>query len=363
MLTLHNIGIQYGSTHIVHNVDLQLKAGEIGCLLGASGSGKTSILRAIAGFVPVCEGEIHIRQQCVASTNENTPPEQRKVAMMFQDLALFPHLNVAQNIAFGLSELSAQEQQQRVKDMLQLVSLPDMETRALHELSGGQQQRVALARALAPKPDMLLLDEPFSSLDTELRQQLVVQVRSILKKEQVTALLVTHDQQEAFAFADRIAIVDQGKIQQWDTPNNLYHHPQSKAVASFIGKNSFIPAHVSHQSDKEAVLTTVLGDIKTTTQAGWTKGDELELLVRPDDIQISELPTQPAPNTPPASDSIVATIVSATFLGAVHQYQLYIPTLPHPIIAQTKYGLAVQEGDSVTIQLNPTLPITFPIVG
>ena len=344
MLKLHDIGICYGDTQIVQNVEMQLEAGEIGCLLGASGSGKTSILRAIAGFVSLAEGEIHIRNECVSSKTTDMPPEQRKVAMMFQDLALFPHLNVFENIAFGLSGLSANEQQQRVHEMLQLVSMAGMEQRGLHELSGGQQQRVALARALAPKPDMLLLDEPFSSLDTELRQQLAVQMRDILKKEQVTALLVTHDQQEAFAFADRIAIIHQGALLQWDTPYNLYHQPQSRPVAAFIGTSSFIPAAVKTTSETECILNSVFGDIKVNRQDEWQEGQTVELLLRPDDIQI-------LPVGATAELNSTATVISTTFQGAINQYQLKLAGTEQSITVHASHESMHKVGDKVNVGL------------
>lgn len=352
MLKLHNIGIHYGETQIVHNVDMQLEPGEIGCLLGASGSGKTSILRAVAGFVPLSAGEIHIRNECVSSPTTNMPPEQRKVAMMFQDLALFPHLNVAENIAFGLSGLSAKEQPQRVTEMLQLVSLQGMEQRGLHELSGGQQQRVALARALAPKPDMILLDEPFSSLDTELRQQLTVQMREILKKERVTALLVTHDQQEAFAFADKIAIIHQGELLQWDTPYHLYHQPKSRPVAAFIGTSNFIPATIMTTNDAQCALKTAFGVLTIAKQPNWQEGQTVELLLRPDDVQLLSEGEK-------AELSTDATVTSVTFLGASNQYQLKLSNTEQAIVVNGSHESLHRVGDKVQVGLISTTLSAF----
>lgn len=350
MLNLHQVAIRYGNTDIVTDISLQLRAGESGCLLGASGSGKTSILRAIAGFVEIANGSITVRGHEVATSRRSVAPEKRKVAMMFQDLALFPHLNVAENIAFGLNKWAAHERKQRVDEMLALVALPDVHKRGLHELSGGQQQRVALARALAPKPDMLLLDEPFSSLDTELRQQLVVQVRQICKKEKVTALLVTHDQQEAFAFGDRIAVLHQGQLQQWDTPWNLYHQPANKNVAGFFGKNSFIPATIANIEMDRATLTTSLGEVNIQTQPGWQKGQYMELLVRPDDLSM-------VPNNEPRT--VAAKVGAVTFMGAHNHYHLHPHKTSLEVIAQATHEHHYQIDDEVYLRLQPKHNIAF----
>lgn len=350
MLNLHHVTIRYGANTIVNDISLALRAGESGCLLGASGSGKTSILRAIAGFVDISHGSITVRGHEVATAQRSEAPEKRKVAMMFQDLALFPHLNVAENIAFGLNRWSAHERKQRVDEMLALVSLPDIHQRSLHELSGGQQQRVALARALAPKPDMLLLDEPFSSLDTELRQQLVVQVRQICKQEKVTALLVTHDQQEAFAFGDRIAVLHDGRLQQWDTPWNLYHLPVNKVVAGFFGNSSFIPATIADVEMGRATLTTSLGEVNIQSRPEWQKGQYLELLVRPDDLTM-------VPNNEPRTVS--AKVDSMAFMGAYNHYQLTPHKTNLTVTAQASHEHHFQIYDEVFLRLEPNHNIAF----
>ena len=206
-LQLDKIHISFGAAHIVNGVSLQLEQGEIGCLLGPSGCGKTTLLRAIAGFQSLQVGSISIDNNTVSESNKTVPPEQRGVGMVFQDFALFPHLNVADNISFGMRKASSTERRKRVDELLDRIGLPGYHKRFPHELSGGQQQRIALARALAPKPGLLLLDEPFSSLDAELRERLAVEVRELLKNEGITALLVTHDQQEAFAMADKAGVM------------------------------------------------------------------------------------------------------------------------------------------------------------
>src|SRR5690554_2898906 len=225
--------ISFGAQHIVRGVSVTLEQGEIGCLLGPSGCGKTTLLRAIAGFQNLQSGSIQIDSDNVSTNNFTLPAEKRGVGMVFQDFALFPHLNVADNISFGMRKASTAERRQRVDELLDRVGLPGYHKRFPHELSGGQQQRIALARALAPKPGLLLLDEPFSSLDAELRERLAVEVRELLKKEGITALLVTHDQQEAFAMADKAGVMYQGELLQWDTPYQLYHQPRHQLVADF----------------------------------------------------------------------------------------------------------------------------------
>lgn len=213
-LGLENIHVSYGTRQqhaVLKGFSMTIGKGELACLLGASGCGKTTVLRAIAGFERLQQGTIHIAHQCVAGQGIHLPPEKRQAGMVFQEYALFPHLTVAQNVAFGLRRLSRTAQQQRMNELLELVELPGYARRYPYELSGGQQQRVALARALAPRPQILLLDEPFSSLDQKTRERLGAQVRDILHAAGQTALLVTHNQQEAQMMASRIGHVQDGK--------------------------------------------------------------------------------------------------------------------------------------------------------
>jgi iron(III) transport system ATP-binding protein len=246
MLQLDAIRVGYpaaGGFHVVVDaLSLALPAGGIGCLLGASGCGKTTALRAIAGFEPVQAGRILLGGAALSAPGRMLPPEQRGVGMMFQDYALFPHLDVAANVAFGLRGAGRAARQARVAEMLALVGLGD-EARAFpHELSGGQQQRIALARALAPAPKLLLLDEPFSNLDVDTRERLAAELRGILKAAGTTALLVTHDQAEAFVVADAIGVMDRGRLLQWADAATLYARPADRFVASFIGRGSVVPA-------------------------------------------------------------------------------------------------------------------------
>ncbi len=246
MLELEGIRAGYpangGLQVVVDGLSLSLHAGEIGCLLGASGCGKTTVLRTVAGFEPIHAGRIALDGKTLASTDTMLPPEQRRVGMMFQDYALFPHLDVAGNVGFGLSRQPRGERNRRVAEVLSLVGLDDCSGRFPHELSGGQQQRVALARALAPAPSLLLLDEPFSNLDVGTREHLAAELRTILKGTGTTVLLVTHDQAEAFAMADRIGVMRSGRLLQWDTAQALYRKPADRHVADFVGRGTLVPA-------------------------------------------------------------------------------------------------------------------------
>ncbi|WMD21948.1 ABC transporter ATP-binding protein [Achromobacter seleniivolatilans] len=242
LLEIDRLSLAYdtpgGLKAVVQDLTLGLPTGHIGCLLGESGCGKTTVLRAIAGFEPVRAGRILLDGTVISSATEQVPPELRRVGMMFQDYALFPHLSVALNVAFGLRKLPRADRARRVEEMLELVGLAHAANSYPHEISGGQQQRVALARALAPSPDLLLLDEPFSNLDVDTRERLAFEVRDILKTTGHTAILVTHNQAEAFAIADRIGVMAKGSIAQWDTPYNLHHHPANDFVRDFIRREA-----------------------------------------------------------------------------------------------------------------------------
>ncbi len=222
LLSVESLSCAYANHVIVEGVSFAIKEGEIACLLGPSGCGKTTLLRALAGFNPVAAGSIRMQGQEVSSTSATLPPEKRQMGMVFQDYALFPHLSVADNIAFGLKNKTRAEKNEIVLSMLHLVRLPDLSKRFPHELSGGQQQRVALARALASRPRLLLMDEPFSNLDTEMRKELSLEVRDIIKQQGIAAVVVTHDQEEAFVISDVLGILSDGKLQQWGKAESLY---------------------------------------------------------------------------------------------------------------------------------------------
>jgi iron(III) transport system ATP-binding protein len=279
LLRVDALAHAYGDHPVVRGLSFSLTRGMIGCLLGPSGCGKTTVLRCIAGFEAVQEGAIHINGQAVSRRGSATPPEKRRIGMVFQDYALFPHLKVADNIAFGLHSAPRAEREMRVRELADMVGLAAALGKFPHEISGGQQQRVALARALAPRPDLLLLDEPFSNLDVDLRERLSLEVREIIKATGATAVLVTHDQQEAFAMADEIGVLHEGRIQQWAPAYELYHRPANRFVADFVGQGVFLPAKVidAHQLEIE------LGVLKRHSDSH-DPAAELEVLLRPDDV-------------------------------------------------------------------------------
>lgn len=312
-LTLENVSVLYDDYVAVKDAYLEVKEGELACLLGPSGCGKTTLLRAIAGFEEVSNGNIKIGDEVMSSATHSLPPEKRNIGMVFQDFALFPHLSIERNIAFGIRHKSRKEQNLRVKELLELVNLTGFEKRYAHELSGGQQQRIALSRALAPRPKLLLLDEPFASQDVELREMLAREVRLILKKEKVTALMVTHDQHEAFAMADVIGVMKQGVLQQWDTAYNLYHVPTNKFVADFVGEGAILKGEVVDEN----IVATALGDVQGNVPDSCVPGCPVDVLIRPDDIQLVEDENQAC------AGEISEAIVSArVFRGANFFYTL-----------------------------------------
>ena len=305
LLELKSVTQSYASYEVLRGISLTLSEGEIGCLLGPSGCGKTTVLRAIAGFEAITGGEIILNGECVSAAGFVLPAEKRRIGMVFQDYALFPHLDVSANIGFGLRALSRAGRRQRVEELLQTVGLAGSGHAYPHELSGGQQQRVALARALAPRPKLLLLDEPFSSLDVALRERLSLEVREILKQQGTTAIIVTHDQLEAFAMADVIAVMDKGEIQQLDSAYNLYHRPVNRFVADFVGQGALLPGKVLNANQVEIELGILHGkiplecDVLGCAQCG--KDCRVEVLLRriPNSIStwlaLSTLPGNSAP--------------------------------------------------------------------
>jgi iron(III) transport system ATP-binding protein len=287
-LALEQVSVRYGSKLAVDRVGLPLAAGGIGVLIGPSGCGKTSLLRAVAGLEPLAAGRIRMdgRTLADAASGTHVAPEVRRIGMVFQDYALFPHLSVADNIGFGLAGLARSERAARVAQMLDLVGLAHAARRAPHQLSGGQQQRIALARALAPKPQLLLLDEPFSSLDVDLRERLAQEVRQILKAQGTTALIVTHDQLEAFALGDVIGVMNHGRLEQWADAYTLYHRPATRFVAQFIGHGVFAPARIVAKDEGHHVQTP-LGELDDAAECPLPEAypaGECDVLLRADDI-------------------------------------------------------------------------------
>ena len=287
-LELSQLDIQYPGRPVpaVQGANLSLRAGDIGVLIGPSGCGKTTLLRAVAGLEPVSGGKVLLSHRVVSQAGHTVPAEERRIGMVFQDYALFPHMDVGRNVGFGIEHLPKAERTRRVAEVLALVGLEGAEKRFPHELSGGQQQRVALARALAPKPDLLLLDEPFSNLDIDLRERLAQEVRNILKAAQATALLVTHDQLEAFAIGDVIGVMNEGRLHQWDDAYSLYHRPATRFVADFIGHGVFTPATL-REVNGQVVVDTPVGELTDVAECPLPcafEGGQCDVLLRADDI-------------------------------------------------------------------------------
>jgi iron(III) transport system ATP-binding protein len=292
-LAVNSLSVRYpGSAQAaVDGVSLGLRAGDIGVLIGPSGCGKTTLLRAVAGLERASGGSITLARELVSSGEMHMPAEQRRIGMVFQDYALFPHLDVGRNVAFGIHRLARNERDKRVAEVLKLVGLDGMQSRYPHELSGGQQQRVALARALAPRPRLLLLDEPFSNLDVDLRERLAHELRAILKAASATALFVTHDQLEAFAIGDVIGVMHQGHLHQWDDAYALYHRPATRFVAEFIGHGVFAPAQILQQGP-DVIVQTPLGalyDVDECPLPSAFEGGLCDVLLRADDIVHDDL--------------------------------------------------------------------------
>ena len=279
-IEIRELSLSIEGLSILNNISFNLGEMDIACLLGPSGCGKTSLLRCIAGFEKPNKGEVLIKGVITSKSNHHIPVEQRNIGMVFQDYVLFPHLNVTENIIFGLKNLGTKRVKERLWELIELLDLETHINKFPHQLSGGQQQRVALARAMAPRPSVLLLDEPFSSLDIELREQLAHELRSILKQDGITTIMVTHNQLEAFAMADVIGVMIGGKLKQWDTAFNLYHMPKTSDVADFVGEGVFISGEVINNEE----VKTDIGNIKGCIPHNLEKGAKVRVLIRPDDI-------------------------------------------------------------------------------
>jgi len=316
ILCLEGISKKYSRQGIpaVNQVSLTLPEGHLLSLLGPSGCGKTTLLRLIAGFEQLLQGQITIAGKVVANQIVYLPPEKRDVGMVFQDYALFPHLNVAQNIAFGLKQnrgVSTTKLKKQVQSALELVGLEGLENRYPHELSGGQQQRVAVARAIAPRPNLILLDEPLSNLDVQVRLRLRTELRDILKTSGIAAVFVTHDQEEALSISDSVAVMQQGHLEQQDIPETVYNHPASRFVAEFVTQGNFISAYRGSQGWETEVGTFPLHSWQVSEEVQGNYGD---LMIRQEDIIL----------TPDETSEII--VRDREFLGREHCYRLQLPS-------------------------------------
>lgn len=342
MLSVDQISARYEQKTVVDSVSLQLNQGDIACLLGPSGCGKTTLLNAIAGFITPTQGQITLDGKVISTAHNVTAPDLRDVGMVFQDYALFPHLSVRKNIGFGVKNKA--QRQKIVNDLLEQVSLTEHAEKYPHELSGGQQQRVALARSLAAKPKLLLLDEPFSNLDNELRHQLGIELRNILKSQNITALLVTHDQQDAFALGDKTGVMCAGTIHQWADAYELYHHPETEFVANFVGEGTFLNGEMTSE---QAVLTE-FGLIQGATVTHSAIDQAVKVLIRPDDVVLN----------PEAA--LRLEIVNKAFRGPNILY-----TLAHPkgetILTLLPSHEDFEIGDQIHISIEADHLVVFPI--
>ena len=336
-LSVEQIALRYGPHSVINQLSFTLNKGEIGCLLGGSGCGKTSVLRAIAGFEPLAGGRIQLGDIAISQPGHAVPPHLRRIGMVFQDYALFPHLSVTGNVGFGLRHLTRHAREQRVAELLALTGLSDYACKYPYQLSGGQQQRVALARALAPRPALLLLDEPFSNLDVDLRERLSREVRQILKQEGTTAVLVTHEQREAFAMADRVGVMMDGALAQWATPYDLYHHPASPAVAGFIGQGTLLPGQVL----SSGCIRLELGEYCGNLPAQLLPGDAVTVLLRPDDVVYD----------PDAT--VRVQVIGKYFRGSEFDYTLALPSgqqMLMQVSSQYRHEIGVQIGVRLALE-------------
>lgn len=339
-LILQGVSYAYNGTKVVDDLDLTLGKDEIVCLLGASGCGKTTTLKAIAGLIEAKQGQVFIDGKLVSDANTFVSPEHRNIGMMFQDYALFPHLTVANNIGFGLSGMSKTDKQARVDEMLKLVHLVGCADRYPHQLSGGQQQRVAIARALAYKPSLLLLDEPFSNIDTQVRFELIADIRRIIKAQQVSAVFVTHSKEEAFAFSDTLAVMHQGKIAQQGTPEQLFAKPSSKEVAEFLGQGIYLSATVLTATEYK----TQFGVVKSILPQQHAVAEKGVIYVRPHQLELASC------NNNELQCECV-TILSSRFIGSAYVYTVVIAEQEIEVAAQ--YGQSFEINEQVIIKIKP----------
>ncbi len=342
LLALQHVTKRYAPDRpaAVDGLTLTVEQGEILALLGPSGCGKTTTLRLIAGFEVPDAGRVVIRGETMAGPERWVPPEERGVGIVFQDYALFPHLTVARNVGFGLGHFGRSARQERIRQILELVGLENFADRYPHELSGGQQQRVAVARALAPAPALILLDEPFSNLDADLRAQMRDEVERILRTTGTSAIFVTHDQEEAFTLADRVGVLNQGRLEQLDSPERIYHHPATPFVAEFVGAADFLPGLVTIGG-----IVTELGVFANTE--GRDIGEKVKVMLRPDDITFVPRPDGQG------------VIIRRYFRGSENLYCIRLPS-GHRVHSSQASSSVYPNGTRVMPEAHLIHVVTFP---
>lgn len=351
VLRLESVVHNYGSRRVLNGVSFELQSGQIGCLMGPSGSGKTTVLLCIAGLEHIHSGDIMLNDSALSAAHRHVPPEKRRVGMVFQDFALFPHLSVSENIAFGLHSLAAADRRKQVAEMLELCDLRPLAAAYPHELSGGEQQRTALARALATNPDILLLDEPFSRLDAALHEKLSREVRDILKSRRQTVLMVTHNQNEAFLTADVGGVINEGAICQWDDMDNLYHRPRCTFVAEFVGDGALLAGRMQADGAVQGALGRLEGNGMSSNPL-IRAGEPVKVLLRPDDVVLAAADDE--------QDSIAAVVEQRAFRGATTLYSLRLKHSGEKIISVSPSHALYAPGDTVGVRAQVQHLILFP---
>jgi iron(III) transport system ATP-binding protein len=343
LLALQDVSKRYAPDQpaAVDGLTLTVAQGEILALLGPSGCGKTTALRLVAGFETPDSGRVAIRGETMAGPGRWVPPEERGVGIVFQDYALFPHLTVAENVGFGLHQLGRSARPERIRQILELVGLETLAGRYPHELSGGQQQRVAVARALAPAPALILLDEPFSNLDADLRAQMRDEVERLLRNTGTTGIFVTHDQEEALTLADRVGVLNQGRLEQLDTPARIYHHPATPFVAEFVGAADFLPGRVTPEG-----IATELG-VFANTEARQV-GEQVKVMLRPDDVTFAPEPDGEG------------MIIRRYFRGSENLYCIRLPS-GHRVHSSQASSVFYPNGTRVRAEAHVIHVVTFPL--
>lgn len=343
-MSFENISYNTGGNSILEDISLNVEPGEVLCLLGPSGSGKTTLLRIAAGLIEDASGAIKVDGRTIADEKTFIPPDKRGVGLVFQDYALFPHLTILQNVEFGLTALSKSEAKKQAMRILSRVGLGDRASQYPHVLSGGEQQRVALARALAPRPGILLMDEPFSGLDSRLRDNIREQTIDLLRETRSTAIIVTHDAEEALRVGDHVALIQDGKLVQYGEAKDLYYRPANLFAAAFFSEINVIPATAS-----SGVATTVFGEVPC---------DPALLDINCAAIRLTDIEVKPYDAT---LNGVMGRVSMRRFIGTSELLEINIENLDEPISVRIKAGELPENTRHVSINVNPSCMMIFPV--